>query len=412
MIKKLRRKFILIAMLSVFVVLGSIIAFINIANYCNIISNADKILAVLVRNEGKFPQTDDFDPSFQEGALYDKFDKMHGLSPETPYETRFFTVKVLSDGTMSADTGKIAAVSQEEAKEYAAYLVAKNKTNGMYGDYRYAATQIDGCTLYIFLDCTRDMNNFRSFLLYSSLVSLGGLILVLILVIILSRFALKPVEESYRKQKGFITNASHDIKTPLTIIGADTEVIEYTHGESEWSKDIKKQVERLTALTEKLVFLSRMEESDNKLDFKEFNLSELLEETCLSYEATAKLRGLEFTLDVESDIKFNGNEETFRQAVALLCDNAIKYVKSYVKISLKHNGPAKEIRFSNDADDLKQGNLNELFDRFYRADKSRNSKTGGHGIGLSVVKSVITANKGKISAVSPDGKSVDFIITL
>lgn len=412
MIKKLRRKFVLIAMLSVFIVLGSVIAVINIANYCNIISNADSILSVLVQNEGKFPRTETAGPSFSDGPLSDRFDKMHGLSPETPYETRFFTVTVFPDGAMTADTGKIAAVSQQQAKEYACDLLARHKTSGMYGNYKYAATQVSDGTLYIFLDCTKDMNNFRSFLLYSTLISLGGLILVLILVIILSRFALKPVEESYRKQKGFITNASHDIKTPLTIIGADAEVIELTHGESEWSRDIKKQVERLSALTEKLVFLSRMEENDHKLDFRVFRLSELLEETCLSYEATAKVRGLDFALDIQPDVTLIGNEETFRQAVALLCDNAVKYAKSYVKISLNYMRGDREIRFINDVDDIKQGNHSELFDRFYRADPSRNSQTGGHGIGLSVVKSVVTAHKGRIAAISPDGKSIQFIITL
>lgn len=409
MIKKLRRKFIVITMLSVMLVLGAIIAVINVANYCKIDAYSDNILSLLVQYEGKFPLSY-FSPSA--GVMPDKSDKLHGLSPETPYETRFFTVRVLTDGTMIADTGKIAAVSQDEAKEYAAVLVAQNKTSGMYGDYKYSSARTDTGVLYVFLDCTRDLNNFRSFLLYSTLISLGGFILVLVLVIILSRFALKPVEESYRKQKGFITNASHDIKTPLTIISADTEVIELTHGESEWSRDIRKQVERLTSLTEKLVFLSRMEENEDKLDFREFDLSELMEETCLSYEATAKVRGLAFSLELQPNVRFTGNEETFRQAVALLCDNAIKYAKSYVKISLSQTGGGKEIRFINDADGLKQGNLNKLFDRFYRADGSRNSQTGGHGIGLSVVKSVVTANKGKITAASPDGKSVEFIITL
>lgn len=409
MIKRLRRKFILIAMLSVTIVLGSIIAIINIVNYCKIDADSEKVLSILIEYEGRFPMAEPF-PSYSNEATEQK--SLRDMSPETPFETRFFTVTAMQDGSLITDTGKIAAVSESQAIEIAQKLIQKGKTSGMYGNYKYRATVTNGNTMYVFLDCSKVLETFRSFLLYSLLISVIGLILVFILVIVLSRFALKPVEESYRKQKSFITNASHDIKTPLTIIKAEAEVIEITNGESEWTNDIKKQVERLTSLTEKLVFLSRMEENDYKLSFCEFSLSDMLEETCLSYEATTRVRGLDFTLDIQPDLKLIGNEDALRRATALIMDNAVKYSKSFINVRLTQSGNAKEIRFINDADGLKQGSLNEFFDRFYRADQSRNSRTGGHGIGLSVVKSVITAHKGKITAHSPDGKTAEFVITI
>lgn len=405
MIKKLRRKFIVIAMLSVLVVLGGIIAVINIVNYCQINANADRILDVLVQNQGQFPPRD----------LPQKDENKPRLdfSPETPYETRYFTVTIFADGSTLANTGKIAAVSPAQAQQIALTVHESGAEQGRYRDYKYRATATDdGNAMYIFLDCSRDLNTFRNFLLYSSLISLGGLVLVFALVIVLSRFAIKPVEESYHKQKCFITNAGHDIKTPLTIIGADADVIELTNGKSEWSQDIKKQVARLTSLTDKLVFLAKMDENDQSLLMQPLDLSALLEEGCLAYESTAIARGLRLDVHIAPHISINGNEDALRRAVALVMDNAVHYAKSYIEVHLTRTGNTVELRLLNDADNVQQGNLDRLFDRFYRADASRNSQSGGHGIGLSVVKSIVTAHKGKVSAHSHDGKTVEFIICL
>lgn len=397
MIGKLRRKFILIAMLSVIVVLGAIIAVINAVNYAQINSESDAVLEVLVKNEGNFPLSG--------GAL-------NGMTAETPYEKRYFTVWLDAEGTaVRADVTHIAAVKDDEAKSYAEELAADGKTSGMYGVYKYRAVSGKAFVCYVFLDCSNDISTFQSFLLSSVLISAGGILLVLVLVVIFSKIALKPVEESYSKQKSFITNASHDIKTPLTIIGADAEVIEMDYGENEWSKDIKKQVARLSSLTDKLVFLSRMEEGI-KPEMREFDFSEMLEEVCLSYEATAEVKGLSLSVEAEKGIVYNGSEENLRRAVALLMDNAVKYARTFIKAELRRTKNGLEAVFSNDADGLKTGNLNEYFDRFYRADGSRNSGTGGHGIGLSVVHSIVREHKGRISASSADGKVIKFVMTL
>jgi signal transduction histidine kinase len=234
------------------------------------------------------------------------------------------------------------------------------------------------------------------------------------LVIVFSRVVFIPVVESYAKQKMFITNASHDIKTPLTIINADTEVVELTNGESEWTTDIKKQIVRLTSLTDKLVFLSRMEEANVKLDMQQFNLSDVLDEMCRSYSSVAISRGYNLELDIEENVTFCGNEQMIRQAIALLMDNAVKYTSENgnIKITLKRKSKGCTVIFKNDVQNIEKGNCNNLFERFYRGDKSRNSETGGNGIGLSVVKAIIEAHRGKINATSQDGKSLEFNINL
>ena len=337
------------------------------------------------------------------------------MTPETPFEARFFSVILNERGeVVFSDVKQIAAISKETAESYAKNLFKDGTTQGMYDAYKYRVKETDEGALYIFLDCTRELNAFRGFLQTSVLISIGGLAVVFILIIIFSRIALKPVEESYEKQKHFITNASHDIKTPLTIINAGAEVIELEHGEDEWTKEIKKQTSRLTALTDKLVFLSRMDEENYQIEKREFDFTELISETVEPYSGIAKAKGFAFHFDCQKGILYNGNEEMLSQAIALLMDNAIKYTDENGAISatVKKTGKGVELRFKNTTESVKIGNHNEIFERFYRADKSRNSTQGGHGIGLSVVKAIITAHKGKISAYSADGKSMEFLIVL
>ena len=404
MIKKLRRKFILIAMCSMIFVLGTIVTVINVLNYQKTNNYSNRIISLLTDNEGGFPK--DFPVRPNQGD---------GMTPETPFEARFFSVMLDEQGdVVFSDVRQIAAITPQTAEEYAKTLYQDSKTAGMYDDYKYRAKETDKGTLYIFLDCTREMNSFRGFLQTSILISLGGLAVVFILIIIFSHIALKPVEESYQKQKHFITNASHDVKTPLTIINAGAEVIELEHGEVEWTKEIKKQTERLTALIDKLVFLSRMDEENQKIEICEFNLSELICEAIEPYENIATSKGFSFSFDCQSDIVYKGNEEMLSQAIALLMDNALKYAneQGQISISLKKTVKGIELRFKNTADSVKEGNNSEIFERFYRSEQSRNSKTGGHGIGLSVVKAIIMAHKGKISAYSADGQSMEFLIIL
>ncbi len=403
MIKKLRARFIWVAMLSVILVLGTIIAAINITNYSRVQESSDRVIAVLEENGGQFPMEFPIKPNEQ-----------NGITPETPFSTRYFTVLIYEDGRLETNMSNIAGVTDETAREYATELFARGKSKGMYEDYKYSAIASGENTMYIFLDCGKDLFIFRNFLQMSALISLGGLVVVFVLVLIFSRISLKPVEESYRKQKSFITNASHDIKTPLTIIGAQTEVIELENGESEWTEGIKKQVERLSSLTDKLVFLSKMDEDGYKVEMKEISLSDSLLEVSKAYENLAKERGFAYTVEIEQNTLYKGNEDMLKQAFALLLDNAMKYTKERGKIhvSLKKIGKEFALRFYNDCEGLEKGKHEEIFERFYRRESSRNSGLGGHGIGLSVVNAIVNLHKGKISAFSEDGRGLTICILL
>ena len=414
MIKKLRFKFIAISMLSVFLVLLVIMGAINIMNYRHIVRDSESVLCLLAENNGEIPKpAKTFNSTKGKNKNKSQFDD---ISPELPYEARYFVVRLNAQGeATSVDTGKIAAVDTETAIEYAKDLWQSKRDNGFVSHYRYLRQCEDSETMIIFLDCSKNLSSFRSFLLYSVICSLAGMLAFAVLVLLLTRMVMKPVQESYDKQKSFITDAGHEIKTPLTIIDADATILEMECGEdNEWIADIRAQTRRLTALTKDLIYLSRMEEQHNQVQMIDFPLSDVLTETAQSFQSLAKVQNKTFTIDIEPMMNFCGDEKAITQLVSILLDNALKYSDENGTISLKAHPKGKGVCLEvyNTAESVETENLGRLFDRFYRADKSRNSQTGGYGIGLSIAKAVTEAHKGKITAASADGKSLTVTVVL
>lgn len=411
MIKKLRRKFILITMCSVIAVLTLIIGSINIAVYKNIDSETDMLLNIIAENGGTFPRDNDRIGGGPAGGFMNDY----SLSPETPFNTRYFTVTVNENGdAVAVDTGKIAAVTTNDAQIFAETLAENGKTEGYHKGYKFRTVNTNGYTQYIFLDCNNQINSFYSFLASSITVSFFGILLVFLLVFFLSKIAVRPLAESYEKQKRFITDAGHEIKTPLTIIDAGADVLEMENGENEWTQSIKNQVKRLTHLTEKLIFLSKMEEDNTRLQISEFSLSEAVRETVDSFEAIALTKGKTLHADIQQNIAYKGDESMIKQLFSLLLDNAMKYSdeNGTISFTLRSSGKNKEIRIRNSVVHIEKGRHDDFFERFRRRDESRNSKTGGHGIGLSVAKAIVNAHKGKITAFSENENTIEFLITL
>lgn len=339
----------------------------------------------------------------------------NGTPPEAPFETRYFSVVLDASGKVtSANLNNIAAVSEDQAKKLAQKVMKTSGSKGFTGIYRYAkAAQSDG-TLIAFTDCNKVLDTFYKNMRISGLVSLAGVAAVFVLVVIFSRLVFRPIAESYEKQKQFITDASHEIKTPLTIIDANVEVIEMMSGENKWTKSTKNQVKRLASLAGQLITLSKMDEGDGMADKMKFSMTDAVIDTTSFFESVAETKGRKLVCDIEENLYFVGEEKRIREMFGIFLDNAVKYSTegSEIHVSLERKGRKLIYQISNETDQIAKGNQDVLFERFYRSDASRNSATGGSGIGLSVAKAVAEAHHGKLTAESKDGKSLTITLTV
>ena len=427
MIRRLRRKFIIVAMGSMLVVLAVMVGIMNIAAYRSMVTRADGILQMLADNGGHFPEDlrenmreKNIKPDRQPGRIYLPEDRTF-ISEETPYDTRYFSVKLNQSGNViSVDTGRIAAVQTEDAIAYAQEVFAKGKTNGFLENYRFInqATEDGDCSRIIFVDCGKELDSFKKLLRNSAGASLLGLFAVFMLVLFFSRRVFKPVEESYVKQRRFITDASHELKTPLTIISANVDLLEMEGEESQWTQSIRNQVGRLRNLTEQMVTLSRLEEEEKPV-LERCDLSEIVSEITENFEPLAVAKGKQLTKEIAPGLTCMAEREKLGQLVSLLLDNALKYASESgeIRVTLvpgKKSGKSSLTIWNTVSEDsgIQAGNQEVLFERFYRTDNSRNSGTGGSGIGLSVVKAIVERYGGKITAKSEDGKSIAFKIVI
>lgn len=434
MLKRLRRKLIAASMLSLLLVLAVVMGAVNVINYRNIVKQADSTLALLAENDGSFP---DFLAQSSKDKSTDKtIDKpaerpaetgdapaqntenrrenlrpshqQRPMSPELPFMSRYFSVLFAADGAVIAtDTSRIAAVDEAAAIEMAQGVLRHSRTSGFVDDYRYVHVQTGDAERIIFLDCERERDTCNTFLGVSCGISAAGLAAVFVLIVIFSGRIIKPVSESYEKQRRFITDAGHELKTPVTIIDADAEVLEMEVGDdNEWLRDIRRQTQRLSTLTADLIYLSRMEEERPPETLIEFPFSDVVAETAQSFAAPAKTQAKRFAVDVEPMLTLRGDERAIRQLVSILLDNALKYSPDGGEISLtaRRQGRSLVLAVTNTAEPMTGENLTHLFDRFYRVDGSHNGSTGGYGIGLSVARAVVTAHKGKISAAMSGDK--------
>ena len=238
---------------------------------------------------------------------------------------------------------------------------------------------------------------------------------MLILLLLLSKRIVRPVAESYEKQKQFITDAGHELKTPLTIIGADADLAEMEWGENQWIQDIRRQTQRLTELTQDLIYLSRMEEEGLSLQSIDFPLSDVAEEMAHSFLPLAQNQGKRLEIAVQPMLSFRGDEKSIRQLCSILLDNALKYSPQEGELLFRLEKQGKNILLSvsnTTSQPIKKEELCHLFDRFYRTDPSRNSQTGGYGLGLSIARSIVTAHKGKIRAESSQESLLTIQVTL
>ena len=264
----------------------------------------------------------------------------------------------------------------------------------------------------VFVDGSMSRSSLMQSMTIAGLVLLGCAALVLILIFLLSKKAVKPIAESYEKQKQFITDANHELKTPLTLILANLDIAEAELGQNEWLDDIRAEGHRMTELVNQLVALSRMDEEGQPLNITEVAFGELVADTAREFEPLAKERGKALTANIDKEISYCGDEALLHRLVGILMDNAIKYCDQGGEISVDlHRGRKIVLTVENTYAAVDELELNRLFDRFYRADKARKF-TGGYGVGLSMAKAIVEKHKGEITACKKDATHIEFKIVL
>ena len=443
MIERIRKRFIHVTILSVLVALLLIMGTFNFVAFRSVQTNADLMLDLMANNGGDFPDRipdeykgiiegfgnaaymdDDFEGEapedgnryFNNGVIQgERHRTFSAVTDETPYEARYFSVVLDDQATaLLVNTGRIASVNAEDATRYARSLQHIGATEtGFLGVYRYRVQPVENGTMYLFLDCSSELYNSIYMLILSLMIAGAALLLISMMVILFSKRAIRPIEESYDKQRKFITNAGHELKTPLAIIDSCTEVLEMTEGENKWTEGIHEQVGRLTTMTAELISMAKMAESDLELNKRELNLSDLCRETLEPFGLMAEEQGLGYVLDITPDIPFFGNEQTLKQLCSILADNAVKYAVpgTTIYMTLKKRGRRVHLSSDNAAEGVKKGNRNELFERFYRGDTSHSQEKKGYGIGLSMAETITELHNGRISANSEDGERLKITVS-
>ncbi len=417
MIKKLQKRFLLLAAGSLFLLLFLIVISSALLNYRTLIQEADSILSVLADNSGHFPgknkQKADRtgndasrpEPPRSRGPFGRK-----ELPLETSYESRFFTADFLTDsGEIILNTDHIAAILDDEALRIAKKTQAMDKERGFIGAYRFMKKEETGRLLIIFLDCGRKLDAFWNMTGIHAMISVLSLAAVSCILFILSGKIVRPVAQAHEKQKQFISAAGHEIKTPLTIIDADSELLRLDMGEnSEWLEDICIQTKRLTNLTNELLQLSKLDEYSADQTRIEFPLSDLIIDTAKSFQTLADKEQVRFRLCIEPMLSYYGDENQIRRLAGILFDNAVKYSAGTepVQVELKKSRHGIEFSVENQTEQpVSREQCSCFFDRFYRTEQAQRSEKGGYGLGLAIAKSIAEAHHGEIMAET-DGERV------
>lgn len=407
MINRLRRQFIMIAMLSVTLVVLLTAVSINVFNYLSTDKSLSGTLQMIEENQGMIPQFPGGKPGKPPRGQF---------TPETPYSTRYFVLYYSADGTLDrADMRHIAAVTEEDADRFLSVALSRGEGMGYTGDYKYYVTRAgENRYLAIFLDCQKELHSIRTFALISLLVAAICVALVYILIWLFSKKAIEPTVKSVEKQKRFITDASHELKTPLTVIATSLKVLEMEVGRQKWIDKAQAQTEHMTRLVNDLVTLARLDEEKPPLRFVRFDISGVVAETAESFRDFADAKGHPLEIDVAPGLSCRGGEYAIRQLVSVLLDNAVKYADNGGSIRFRLEAAPKGavLRVSNPCAGLDTTELDKLFDRFYRPDRSRSKQTGGFGVGLSIARSIVEAHHGSIRAECPEDGIIQFVVAL
>lgn len=429
MTKQLRRRIMLTMLLLLSITFISIIVAINVGIRAGNRLEADKDLRFLMEREIKpdIPETDsEITPDTNRNSYRDfKTAPSQDIKPPESLEpdkrrmevatAHFILVRYSSDNQLiSIENSLSDSYSDEEIKQYCEEIIEKGKTQGTIAQLRYIYYQDDNGSIIAFIDHTTQVRNGRNLLVISIILGIIGLIVFAFLSYILSGLMVRPVEEAFEKQKQFISDASHELKTPITVILSNSELLEDQIGKNKQIAYIKKECDQMHHLVTSLLTLTRLEQTPyENMEKCAFSLSDALLERILPLESVAFEKGITIQENITPDISFYGVKEQLQQVVTILVDNALTHTDANGTIHVTLNKTQHHIKLmvSNTGEEIPEEERERLFERFYRVDKARNRASGHYGLGLSIAKTIVNNHKGKIYVECKNGIT-SFIVTL
>lgn len=398
MIRGIRRRFIRIALAVLALAMVLVTGIINAANWINVRAELTETLNTLSDSGGP------------RGKLDGRTRHMRNMLDES----RYFVASIDRDGEWRLDASRLMDADEEELTGIASRALESGKGTGFCGDYLYVVAEPrGGATRAVFLNCETKLNRTRRLALISALACCGCILLAWLLVALFSRRAIRPLVENAVMQKQFITDAGHELKTPLTVISANMDVLELENGDNEWIRSTKKQVANLRGLVKELIYLSRLDEEDAGLKREDVDLSALARDTAESFTGMAEFSGRAMKAQIQEGLHVSGDAAALGRLLSILCDNAVKYAPEgdAIVVSLRRDRRDAVLTTENGLKSpLRREDLAHLFDRFYRADASRSKESGGYGIGLSVARAIAEKHGGRLAVEQKeDGRRIRFI---
>ncbi len=393
MINKLRFRFICISVVALTLAMILVVGAVNVANYISVRAELKNTLRLISENEGKEPVFM-FD---RNGPVRSRHEK-NMLS-----EANWFTVYASGEGEiLNINLKNMRDPDEDGAMALGEKALSTTDGSGTINGYMFVKRH-DGAkgTAITFLNCETRLRAVRMLVLFSALACLGGILLAIAIVALESKRAVRPILRNMEKQKQFITDASHELKTPLTVITTNMELMEMETPGNPWVQGTLKQAGIMRRLVEELVYLSRMEEENAPLSMERLQLDALVKEVAEPFQAMADYMGRQMELRTVP-VQLEGDRESLQRLISTLCDNAVKYAEGEDPIELNVTAEGKNARItvSNEVGaPLNKQECDALFERFYRADPSRTkNRQGGFGIGLSIAAAIVEKHRGSIKA--------------
>ena len=412
MFRRLKIKFISITSMAMLIVIFVVLGLVNFVTTFGMYQELDEAIDIIIENGGNFPNFRNFSKQ-SKGQ-----DAVFSVTPESEYILRYFTVLV-SDGEIEQiNTEHIAAMSDEDVETVALQIAAKDVEGTKVVEcsdrkYMYKMEAYDDDTdIIVFLDATDRLNNISELVEFSMIIGILSMGMFTLFVSILSKRAIKPMIDNIERQREFVTNAGHELKTPIAIISANTEVIEMMDGKNEWTDSIMAQVKRLSGLVNNLIRLARMEEKAD-IVLAKVDISAEVKDVAESMRPVIENASKTLETDIEEGIIVTAESNHFHELANILVDNAAKYCddNGTVVVSLAQKGKQAVLNVSNTYRDAGEVDTKKFFERFYRRDESHNNKKQGYGIGLSMAEQIVRTFGGKISASAKD-QEITFTVQL